>query len=137
VRVVEGVVHHPSGTPVAKDARRAQQPQGMRHRRFGGVDHRGDVAHAEFTGFDERVQDLDAGGVTEQTEEVGQVPDLFAADLSLLGCSDALVVDDPHRATVGLEGGDGVGHPASLPGRGHLARVIPTGGWWVSVGGLR
>ena len=60
VGVVERVVDHPAAAPVAHDARRPQQPQGVRHRRLGHVDDGRDVAHAQLAGLAEGVQDLDA-----------------------------------------------------------------------------
>src|SRR4051812_4856291 len=57
VGVVERVVDHPPGAPVADDAGRAQQAQGVRHRGLRDVGDLGDVGDVEVAVLQEGVED--------------------------------------------------------------------------------
>ena len=71
VRVVEAVVHHPTGAACLHDAGCSKQAEGVGDVRLGRTGGCGEVADAELAGLEEGVEQARPRGVAEQTKEAG------------------------------------------------------------------
>ena len=71
VLIVDGVIDEPARASRAHEPHAPQQPQLVRRGGLADTDERGDVADAELAAG-QRIEDPDAGGITEDAERVSQ-----------------------------------------------------------------
>ena len=72
MRIVEGVVDHPSIAPVADHARRTEQSKRVGHGGLRSADRLADVTDAKLARFEQRMKDPGSSRITEQLEQVGE-----------------------------------------------------------------
>lgn len=97
VGVVQAVVDHAPGAAIADDASRAQQAQGMGHGGLRCLDSGSQIAHAQLAHLGQGIEEPDSGGITEETEQLGEPLRLLRRQQAPTSGGDPLRV----------EGGDG------------------------------
>ena len=100
VGVGEPVEHQPALAAAGHDPRGAQQPQRLRHRRLLGVRGRGEVAHAQLTGLQQRVQQPGPGRVAEQLEQARGASQVGVGKRRVADLLNPLRVHARHRTAV-------------------------------------
>lgn len=100
MRVGQSVVGDPAFPVDVDDPMGAEQTQRVRNRRLAQVDHCGDVAH-RHPARQQRDQDTHSAGITQQTENVGQIDDLLIRGHAGPNLLNLLGVQAPRATTFG------------------------------------
>lgn len=100
MRVVERVVDHAPGPPVADDPGGSQQPQRVRDGALRSANGLGQVADAQLAALQQCVKETSAGGIGQQLKQVSHPSSFVNIDKTFSHGGDSCGIDRPRGTRV-------------------------------------